>query len=86
MKTVFFLTIIDITTDYITITAQNGTDLQLNNIWLRDLCRCKQCWLSDNLIKKQINLINMPTNIRPMECYIYRKSLFVNCKSSSKLF
>lgn len=52
----------------------------MNNIWLRDLCRCSFCWIADSSVKKRVNLINIPMDIRCVQGEIRKNSLFVSCK------
>lgn len=59
--------------------------LKLNSFWLRDHCRCNQCYDSETFQRK-FNLLDIPIDIKPKSSTLDDSLLKVICKYNKILF
>lgn len=55
--------------------------LRLTNIWLRDHCRCEDCY-DDELNLKKFTILDLPDELSRKTCEISDKQIVIECESS----
>lgn len=56
-----------------------GVTLSLDNVWLRDHCRCKLCY-NENNANRISNILEIPDDISIHEYKIQHEKLIVDCR------
>ena len=58
--------------------------LVLSHFWLRDHCRCDECYAHDTY-QRRLNLLDIPIDIKPTETHIQETELRIKCKCAVKM-
>lgn len=62
-----------------------GNPILINYFWLRDHCRCSQCYATDTN-QRTINILDIPLDIRPTETNIVGDHVTIQCKHNNFMF
>lgn len=59
--------------------ADFAETLNLNFFWLRDHCRCNQCY-SETTHQRKFNILDISENVRPKKIVFQKKDVVITCE------
>lgn len=66
---------------YLDLVVEDGLKLKLDFMWLRDHCRCDDCYNSSNA-NRIVNILDIPNDISIKSHSVENAKLLVVCKST----